>query len=72
MGVRSKITRKSFFFNVSPRFSFIFLRLKVRRSCYDEGKRVSETLAFDYLRMQNVQIRVARIFNTYGPGQAFA
>eukprot|EP00434_Breviolum_minutum_P039751 symbB.v1.2.035315.t1/scaffold4724.1/size35796/3 len=38
------------------------------RSCYDEGKRVSETLAFDYLRSNNVDIRVARIFNTYGPG----
>ena len=40
----------------------------LQRSCYDEGKRVSETLAFDYVRMQNVDIRVARIFNTYGPG----
>ena len=40
----------------------------LQRSCYDEGKRVAETLAFDYLRMQNVDIRVARIFNTYGPG----
>jgi len=38
------------------------------RSCYDEGKRVAETLAFDYLRSNNVDIRVARIFNTYGPG----
>lgn len=38
------------------------------RSCYDEGKRVSETLCFDYLRMNNVDIRLARIFNTYGPG----
>lgn len=37
------------------------------RSCYDEGKRVAETLAFDYHRQNNVQIRVARIFNTYGP-----
>mmetsp|Transcript_951 Transcript_951/g.2458 ORF Transcript_951/g.2458 Transcript_951/m.2458 type:complete len:406 (-) Transcript_951:40-1257(-) len=37
------------------------------RSCYDEGKRVGETLCFDYLRMNNVDIRVARIFNTYGP-----
>jgi UDP-glucuronate decarboxylase len=37
------------------------------RSCYDEGKRVAETLAFDYNRQNNVQIRVARIFNTYGP-----
>ncbi|HEY9646190.1 MAG TPA: UDP-glucuronic acid decarboxylase family protein [Chroococcidiopsis sp.] len=37
------------------------------RSCYDEGKRVSETLAFDYHRQNDVEIRVARIFNTYGP-----
>ncbi|MGL5939908.1 MAG: UDP-glucuronic acid decarboxylase family protein [Waterburya sp.] len=37
------------------------------RSCYDEGKRVSETLAFDYHRQNNVDIRVMRIFNTYGP-----
>jgi UDP-glucuronate decarboxylase len=36
------------------------------RSCYDEGKRVAETLAFDYHRQNNVDIRVARIFNTYG------
>jgi UDP-glucuronate decarboxylase len=37
------------------------------RSCYDEGKRVAETLFFDYHRMNRVDIRVARIFNTYGP-----
>lgn len=37
------------------------------RSCYDEGKRIAETLCFDYKRMHDVQIRVARIFNTYGP-----
>lgn len=37
------------------------------RSCYDEGKRVAETLAFDYYRQGDVDIRVARIFNTYGP-----
>ncbi|UBF28345.1 SDR family oxidoreductase [Kovacikia minuta CCNUW1] len=37
------------------------------RSCYDEGKRVAETLSFDYHRQNDVQIRVARIFNTYGP-----
>ena len=37
------------------------------RSCYDEGKRVAETLAFDYHRQNQVDIRVARIFNTYGP-----
>jgi UDP-glucuronate decarboxylase len=37
------------------------------RSCYDEGKRISETLSFDYYRQHNTEIRVARIFNTYGP-----
>lgn len=37
------------------------------RSCYDEGKRVAETLTFDYHRQNNVNVRVARIFNTYGP-----
>ena len=37
------------------------------RSCYDEGKRIAETLAFDYHRQNDVEIRVARIFNTYGP-----
>jgi len=37
------------------------------RSCYDEGKRVAETLFFDYHRMNKVDIRVMRIFNTYGP-----
>jgi UDP-glucuronate decarboxylase len=37
------------------------------RSCYDEGKRVAETLCFDYHRMNKVDIRVMRIFNTYGP-----
>lgn len=38
------------------------------RSCYDEGKRVAETLFFDYHRMHGVDIKVMRIFNTYGPG----
>ena len=37
------------------------------RSCYDEGKRAAESLFFDYHREHNVKIRVARIFNTYGP-----
>ncbi|HOA72142.1 MAG TPA: SDR family oxidoreductase [Phycisphaerae bacterium] len=40
------------------------------RSCYDEGKRVAETLACDYHRQHKVQIRIARIFNTYGPHMA--
>jgi UDP-glucuronate decarboxylase len=37
------------------------------RSCYDEGKRCAETLYFDYYRQHNLNIKVARIFNTYGP-----
>ncbi|MBC9958199.1 UDP-glucuronic acid decarboxylase family protein [Yimella sp. cx-51] len=37
------------------------------RSCYDEGKRCAETLFFDYRRQHNLPIKVARIFNTYGP-----
>jgi len=40
------------------------------RSCYDEGKRVAETLACDYHRQDRVMIRIARIFNTYGPNMA--
>lgn len=38
------------------------------RSCYDEGKRCAETLFFDYRRTHGVAIKIARIFNTYGPG----
>lgn len=37
------------------------------RSCYDEGKRIAETLCFDYQRMHDTEVRVMRIFNTYGP-----
>jgi UDP-glucuronate decarboxylase len=37
------------------------------RSCYDEGKRCAETLFFDYQRQHNMRVKVARIFNTYGP-----
>ncbi len=37
------------------------------RSCYDEGKRIAETLCFDYKRIHGLEIRIARIFNTYGP-----
>ncbi len=40
------------------------------RACYDEGKRAAETLFFDYQRQHGVKIRVARIFNTYGPRMA--
>lgn len=40
------------------------------RSCYDEGKRIAETLFFDYHRYHGLDIRIARIFNTYGPRMA--
>lgn len=40
------------------------------RSCYDEGKRVAETLCMDYHRQHNVPVKIARIFNTYGPRMA--
>jgi UDP-glucuronate decarboxylase len=40
------------------------------RACYDEGKRAAETLFFDYYRQYQLDIRVARIFNTYGPRQS--
>src|ERR1700740_2122605 len=40
------------------------------RSCYDEGKRVAECLMMDYHRQNNVDIRIVRIFNTYGPRMA--
>lgn len=42
-----------------------------RRGCYDEGKRCAETLCFDYHREHGVDIRIIRIFNTYGPRMAF-
>jgi UDP-glucuronate decarboxylase len=37
------------------------------RACYDEGKRAAETLSFDFLRERRADVRIARIFNTYGP-----
>lgn len=37
------------------------------RACYDEGKRVAETLTYGFQRQDGVDVRVARIFNTYGP-----
>ncbi len=40
------------------------------RACYDEGKRCAETLFFDYSRQENLTVKVARIFNTYGPRMA--
>jgi len=49
---------ESYFGNVNP----IGLR-----SCYDEGKRIAETLMYDYNRQKNVDIKIVRIFNTYGP-----
>lgn len=53
--------KESYWGNVNPIGS---------RSCYDEGKRVAETLMMDYHRQNNVDIRIARIFNTYGPRMA--
>jgi UDP-glucuronate decarboxylase len=50
--------RESYWGNVNP---------IGRRACYDEGKRCAETLFFDYRRQHNLKIKVARIFNTYGP-----
>ena len=41
------------------------------RSCYDEGKRAAEALCMDYFRQHNVDVRIARIFNTYGPRMTF-
>ena len=41
------------------------------RACYDEGKRIAETLCFDYARQYGVQVRIFRIFNTYGPKMRF-
>ena len=49
---------ESYFGNVNP---------IGKRSCYDEGKRCAETLFFDYWRQYNIDIKVVRIFNTYGP-----
>lgn len=40
------------------------------RACYDEGKRAAETIIFDYKRLHNAKVKVARIFNTYGPRMA--
>ncbi len=37
------------------------------RACYDEGKRIAETLTYSYEKKEKVQVRVARIFNTFGP-----
>ena len=42
-----------------------------RRSCYEEGKRIAESLCFDFYRKYNCNIKVARIFNTYGPRMGF-
>ena len=41
------------------------------RNCYDESKRIEETLCFDYQSMHSTEIRVMRIFNTYGPCMLF-
>ena len=57
---------------ISPQIEEYFGRVNPIgiRSCYDEGKRIAETLCFDYHRQYGVDIRVARIFNTYGPNMA--
>ncbi|KAK4772517.1 hypothetical protein SAY86_014292 [Trapa natans] len=55
---------ESYWGNVNPIEDFFIAGV---RSCYDEGKRVAETLMFDYHRQHGIEIRVARIFNTYGP-----
>ena len=44
------------------------VNIKSRRSCYAEGKRIAESLCYDYQRKFNIDIKVARIFNCYGPG----
>lgn len=41
------------------------------RACYDEGKRIAETLMMDYYRQHNVKIKIVRIFNTYGPNMSY-
>lgn len=48
-------------------YLFLILCFTGPRACYDEGKRVAETLAYSYAKQENVTVRVARIFNTYGP-----
>uniref|UniRef100_M4CU11 UDP-glucuronate decarboxylase n=1 Tax=Brassica campestris TaxID=3711 RepID=M4CU11_BRACM len=53
--------------NVNPIGNLFLIILLSVRSCYDEGKRTAETLAMDYHRGANVEVRIARIFNTYGP-----
>lgn len=53
--------RESYYGNVNP---------CGRRSCYDEGKRAAETLCTDYEKQYQVDVRIARIFNTYGPQMA--
>ncbi|MDR2524303.1 MAG: SDR family oxidoreductase [Candidatus Nomurabacteria bacterium] len=58
--------------NVSPQPETYFGNVNPTglRACYDEGKRAAETLCFDYRRQHGVDVRVVRIFNTYGPGMA--
>ena len=58
MGIPYSILKESYWGNVNPIGP---------RSCYDEGKRCAETLFFDYHRQHNIEIKVGRIFNTYGP-----
>ena len=55
---KSKLQSESIFGNINP---------IGKRSCYGEGKRIAESLCYDYMRIYNLDIRVARLFNIYGP-----
>ncbi len=59
--------------NISPQIESYFGNVNPigPRSCYDEGKRASETLFMDYHKMHGVKVKIARIFNTYGPYMSF-
>jgi len=54
-------------YNSNVRWQYVFLLLSGPRACYDEGKRVAETLSYAYAKQEKVDVRVARIFNTFGP-----
>jgi nucleoside-diphosphate-sugar epimerase len=56
--------------NIDPSNSWGHVNPIGPRACYDEGKRVAETLTYGFQRQDGVDVRVARIFNTYGPRSA--
>ena len=58
--------KKTFDTNLDYSFTKL-IKLLSNRACYDEGKRIAETLVSGYAQMSNVSVRIARIFNTYGP-----